>query len=459
MKNYAVLLFLFTYFGASSQNTDANYCVFVSNIEALKSIPNAKHGDMVYVQGYHNVNDRGGGNFYYIDPLHDSNIVPDNGMNIMPYSGQGIWKRINYREVSIAFFGARGGDALDDTQSIQEAIDFVGNLNLTSFPKGGIVFFPKGTYYVQQIVLRNRVSLHGEYGGTIIQPIRDDNGLFKPSLVTLGKGFVEHVNLEGFTFYGTVKDSNSEEFDPLNTNEAGMHCFDFNANETNGGIWYSNFKNIHISRFKKTGIRFEGGTDYALNNTFNRVNQFISFENVRVLRSNSADSKSLYMYGQNAQFNFLNCSFSGVYDPLQNPPGINVWLESTSQDPEGILEPGPQTSLINFDTCTFENSDLGFHIEGAYAVNIKGCWFENLNKSFDVINYSRGVDISSNKFQNSGFTYLIFLDNSWVTFTNNTIRQAQRIEIIKRGRDRAFYGKNNYRETPGTSDQSYFNNK
>ncbi len=457
MKYSIVFVFILSFFGATAQDLEATHLKHVANIEALKALANPTHGAMVYVQGYHNINDRGGGYFYYIDPIHDANIVPDNGMNIRPNRNNGIWKRINYREVSIAFFGALGGDILDDTKAVQEAIDYVGNVNQTSFPKGGTVYFPKGTYYVQQIVLRNRVSLLGEFGGTIIQPITDINGFYKSSLVILEKGFVEQVNVEGFTFYGTVKNNHQRLAAEMENEDSGMHCFDFNANETNGGLWYANFKNIHISRFKKTGIRFEGGTDYDLNNEFNRVNQFISFENVRVLRTNSAESKALYMFGQNAQINFLNCSFSGVFNPDQPPPGINVWLESTPQNPNQMIKLGPQTSLINFDTCTFENADLAFHLEGAYAINIKGSWFENLNKSFDVVEYCRGVDISNNKFQKAGTRYLLSLDNSGVTFTNNLVRQTQSVEIIKSGRDRNFYGKNNYYESPGTSNQSYFN--
>ena len=117
---------------------------------------------------------------------------------------------------------------------------------------------------------------------------------------------------------------------------------------------------------------------------------------------------------------------------------------------------GPQTSLINFNTCTFEHGDLGFNIKGAYSINIEGCWFEQLNKSFMVSDFARGIKISNNKISNASDEFLLYLDNSWVTFTNNLIRQPLPVNIIKIGRDRRYEGHNNYWEQPGTDNIKYF---
>lgn len=464
MKKIIGSLFLFiTIWTNAQENTSYNPSkeptqkapILLENIQDLKNFKNPVQGDIAYVQGYYTINDRGGGYFYYLNPTNAVGLTPDSGMNIAPNEGIGIWKRINYGEISVAFFGAKGGDTLDDTLAVQEAIDFVANYFKTSAPKGGIVNFPKGTYYVQEIILRNRVSLVGEFGGTIIKPSKNSRGEYNNSLVRLDDGFVEFIRLDGFMFYGDIVSENSSGDPSSATEEVNMHCFDFNGDNTDGGLWYSNFKNIAIRKFKKDGIRLLGGTDYEKNNLYNRVNQFISFENVRIIKSNAIDSRAIYMYGQNAQINFINCTFSGT-NGISNL-GTNVWIESTSQDPQGQFEPGPQSSLINFDTCTIEHSELGFLMLGAYAINIKGCWFENLSRSADILAYSKGVDISSNKFSNAGRSYLLFLENSGVTFTNNIIRQQRKVSIIKKGSDRHYYGKNNYHELPGTNDTNYFN--
>jgi Pectate lyase superfamily protein len=427
----------------------------VQNIEELKNLKDRRTGDLVYVNGYYTISDKGGGYFSYLDPDSSKGITPDSGINIHPNDGIGIWKRINYGQVSVAYFGAIGSDAIDDTEAIQEAINVVANYFKTSFPKGGIIYFPKGVYLVQEIILKNRVSLIGEYSGTIIKPTKKLNGTYNNSLVRLDDGFVENISVEGFMFYGDVPDDASTNPDQNSRIEVDMHCFDFNADGTDGGLWNSSFKNITIRKFKRDGMRFKGGSDYETNNYYDRVNQFNSFENIRIIKSNSVDSRAIYMFGQNAQINFINCTFSGS-NSVDNA-GTNVWIESTSQNPEGPVGPGPQTSLINFDTCTFENSERGFMISGAFAVNIRGCWFENLNSSLDILDFSRGIDISGNKFSNAGRVHLLSLENSGVSFTNNVIRQAQKVSILKLGSDRRYYGKNNYREVPGTRDFNYFN--
>jgi hypothetical protein len=429
--------------------------IHVGNMEDLKSLTNNEQGDVVYVEGYYSLNDKGGGFFYYLDSENSKGITPDSGLHIPLYDGIGIWKRINYDQISVAYFGAYGGDKLDDTQAIQEAINVLANYFKTSFPRGGVVYFPKGVYYVQEIILKDRVSLIGEFAGTIIKPFKNSNGTYNNSLVRLDEGFVEHITVDGFMFYGDVPNDDVVNADPASRVEVAMNCFDFNADDTDGGLWNSNFKNISIRKFKKDGMRFQGGNNYQTNNYYDRVNQFLSFENIRIIKSNSEESRAIYMYGQNAQINFMNCTFSGTnsYDNK----GTNVWLESTSQDPLGPQKPGPQSSLINFDTCTFENSERGFIMAGAFAVNIRGCWFENLDSSADISDYSRGIDISGNKFSNAGRIHLISLENSGLSFTNNVIRQQKKVSILKLGKDRHYYGKNNYREVPGTRDFDYFN--
>lgn len=416
----------------------------VSNIESLKKLKvveetPVENGAIIYVTGYHHSGDRGGGFFMY--EAHKSNpALEDGGINFKSDNLPGSWRRINYERITIAQFGALGGDMKDDTDAIQNAIDFVAK----SRPPG-VVHFLNGTYYVQEIVLRNGVSLQGEFRGTIIKPFPNEQGIYNDSLVRLPEGFVQQINFEGFMFFGDV-DINGQKV------RAPMHCFDLDANATNGGLWYSNFKNIVIDQFELDGIRLIGGTDYEENNRFHRVNQFLTFENIRVLRNSIKESVALYMYGQNGQINFINCSLSG--HPDEERFGTNVWLESSSQNPNSVVKPGPQTSLINFDTCTFEHSENAFTIRGGYSINIHKSWFEGISKTFAIFDFSRGISIQNNKFSNASDKYVCYLENSTVSIVGNVFRQSSKPNFINLGKRKDLFRDQNYWEIPGTNNQT-----
>ncbi len=159
------------------------------------------------------------------------------------------------------------------------------------------------------------------------------------------------------------------------------------------------------------------------------------------------------MFGQNGQINFLNCSFSG--HPEEEKTGSNVWLESTSQDPEAATKPGPQTSLINFDTCTIEHSENAFTIRGCYSININQSWFEGIDKTFAVFDFSRGITISNSKFSNAATEYVLYLEESSVSFVRNVLRQSNKPNIINLGKRKHYFGEQNYWEVPGTNQQTF----
>jgi len=421
----------------------------VININALRMLDSIngqplENGSICYVVGYYHSVDRGGGHFMYDTNIEDRK--EDGGIHIKSNVLPGIWRRINYERITVDMFGALRGDELDDTDAIQSAIDYAAK----NSPQGAIHFL-NGTYYVQEIILRKGVSLLGEFGGTIIKPFPDMNGLYKESLVRLDSGFVEHVVMDGFLFYGDILIDGKKVSAP-------MHCFNFDADTTDGGIWYSSIKNVVVRQFAFDGIRLIGGTDFEANNIYQRVNQFLTFENVRVFRPSSEESIALYMFGQNGQINFVNCNFSGRN--RADRIGTSVWLESTNQNP---LNPmggrGPQTSLINFDTCTFEHSDNAFTIKGGYSINIHRSWFEGLNKCIAVLDFSKGVSISYNIFSNADTDYLLLLDSdSIISLTNNVIRQAKKPTLINEGRRRNIMGNNNYWEVPGLPTVTIFKN-
>ena len=78
------------------------------------------------------------------------------------------------RNVNVKWFDAKGNGVKDDTEAIQKAINYVGDLG------GGFVYFPPGTYIVhpqndQRIELRSNITLAGA-GESSCLKIKDDAG-------------------------------------------------------------------------------------------------------------------------------------------------------------------------------------------------------------------------------------------------------------------------------------------
>ncbi len=386
-------------------------------------------GDIVYVKKYSGATDYDGGGMFMLKSFINTPPDDDGGMVIEHDSLPSFrWIRRHVREANVAFYGAHGYDGNDDTKEIQRAIDYVASKS----PKGGVVYFPKGIYHVEQIILKSGVSLKGEFEGTTI---RRTNGTSKNALIILDDKPVKRISISDLNF----GDPNSPE---------DMHCFALNAtlsSANDGGLHFASFKNIRILGFEKDGFRFQGGisdTDHP--------NQFITMENVRVAKSDAnSSSRALYMHGQNAQFTFINCDFSGPHRGAQI--GTNVEIHSPA--PSGSSHNGPFSSLIRFDTCSFQNAETAILINYSLNINIDSCWFENLKKSIRIVNKSHGINISNNRFSNASKTndgYILSTLNSATQFTNNTIRGSYTNIVIHAPTPTThhhFYGKNNNRSS------------
>lgn len=112
----------------------------INNIIDLRAeavIPAPISKIILFVSGYYIPGDGGGGQFYW-DPA--SALADDSGTVIIPNSGgTGRWIRLTDGIINVKYFGAKGDGINDDCAAIQSAHD--------SFPsKGGILFFPAGTY-------------------------------------------------------------------------------------------------------------------------------------------------------------------------------------------------------------------------------------------------------------------------------------------------------------------------
>jgi len=105
----------------------------VSSISVLLSTINPATSNEVYVEGYTNPGDLGGGEFY-----HKSSGSPDGGTIFASSGYGGCWFRVmNGTRVNARWFGAYGNGSTDDTASIQNAIDYCGATKLGLYLSGG----------------------------------------------------------------------------------------------------------------------------------------------------------------------------------------------------------------------------------------------------------------------------------------------------------------------------------
>ena len=410
-----------------------------NSINDLKNESDLTPNNLVYLKGFHHPYD-GGGGFFVFNTEKGNSLDVYEGMIVKPGETgsypNGRWVRVNHDYISVKYLGARGaGDvSINDTQAIQKAIDYAHTIQ----PLGGLVFFPKGTYYTDLITLKDKVSLKGVGATSVIMPY---SNIGDTPLVKLDTTMVTYINVSDLLFDGAGK------------NRTCLSLNSLDATTETSGIWFSTFKNLKILRFKKTGIYLIGTKK---NDTvLKRPNQFLIFENIRVEKMKNLKSFALRLSGQVAQTTFINRSFSG--HKSDGMVGTNVLIASSGNNSGG--SPFPRTSLIKFITCTFENAEIGIVVRGGYSINISDNWFENLQKSLIIKDWSRGVDISNNRFSNAGSKFILSTNNAGVIFERNVIIQSDfNVDThINISNDSVYFGNFNYYETPGGSNQLYFN--
>lgn len=123
----------------------------VSNISELLLITDKPDKFKIFVGGYYEDGDGGGGHFYW-DAL---STETENGGTILGV-GTGRWKRIVNGKLNIKWFGAKGDGVFDDSPPIQATIDYA------SSKSAGEVVAPYGNYrLVTGVEIKNNVGLSG----------------------------------------------------------------------------------------------------------------------------------------------------------------------------------------------------------------------------------------------------------------------------------------------------------
>lgn len=141
--------------------------IYKNNVEDMKQTEDLIEGDIVQTLGYYEAND-GGGATYLIREKQDSD-VEDLGSIHFINSELVAELIVENNTVNIKQFGARGDGETDDTEKINNAINYIFNNN------GGNIFIPTGKYMIDANVgvnLKDNVNLI--FNGGILKAITND---------------------------------------------------------------------------------------------------------------------------------------------------------------------------------------------------------------------------------------------------------------------------------------------
>lgn len=150
------------YYSSNAIRDSQQYGSTVDQLSDLRILNSANNP--VYVRSYDTLNDRGNGDFEWIDGAAPGTYTDDDGNIVVPTGGDGSGAFIRqYKNgvIDVRDFGAKGGST-DDTAAIQAAID--------SLPaEGGCIVFPfivgSGGYYTvtdQIDIVTSAVTLRGD---------------------------------------------------------------------------------------------------------------------------------------------------------------------------------------------------------------------------------------------------------------------------------------------------------
>lgn len=142
--------------GTSGSTQEAVKQTTVTSIAELRALDVTifAPGDKVLVDGYYGAGTAGGGIFQY-----DANsaAINNDGTIIQPTNGGGRWLRIYTGDISVAWFGAKGDGATNDTANLNQATAFAASLGRAT------VTFEAGKTYV----IRRQRS-HSQQGGILV---------------------------------------------------------------------------------------------------------------------------------------------------------------------------------------------------------------------------------------------------------------------------------------------------
>ncbi len=182
--------------------TSENGLTFLPKVDALRQKIGTFDGDAIYVRGYANDNDGGGGHFVWrVDGFTAAN---DNGGTIItptitnPTSGRWV-RNFEGTAINVKWFGIMGDGTTDYSPQLQSLI------NLFKDTRGIKIVFSKGIYRLKDINVPTGFTFSGEQvvshdfnydTPVIIRPVEGAQYIFKFSNETKNAS-LENLNIDG----------------------------------------------------------------------------------------------------------------------------------------------------------------------------------------------------------------------------------------------------------------------
>ena len=381
-------------------------------------------GDVVFLKGYHSVNNGGAGTFVYnasgskeehnggtiIDlskvfpeNWNDQNSL-DNWFNNVN-SGNGVLERVYNDSVNVSWFGAKGDGVTDDTKAIQKCID-----------NNDSIYFPIGKYIISLLNLGKEDN--NFYSKRIIgqkNSYAELNGVKifgKIVCNNLRDSYLRNISLFGkLNLSDTIYTKNTVIDDTIKPNidytDIGIEIKDHNSKIS--------FKNMRIYNFN-IGIGIS--TDIDENNDFmyfNNVNTYNTYISVAMGGSQSRNTI------------FENCNFNKTYIILD---GVSVGAKIGGGDVTMLnCDLDQSIYVLNIDTsymhllihkCYGEQmyglGFLGYFSSNKHSVDIRDCTFQLHNRN----NTNRPL-----KHFIVGNRDVVVLDNCYITAYNDILTACE----------------------------------
>lgn len=337
-------------------------------------------------------------------------------------------------------FGAKGDGVTDDRQAIQDAIDAA-----SQGQGGGTVYFPEGTYFVEEIVfLKSNVTLNLHDNATILNGINQKNHpsiVFMTGLFTDDGDQVEWEPTENITFIGGTIDMNGS------LNEEGTKAKNLPLINSSGAFAIGNSTNFTIKNvtfkdsYKGHAIQIAGSTNVlidnsrflgqALPNTL-KDNQIISYESIQIEpQLRKGFPYALNNTGKRSENVIIQNSYFGKSDKtgeLVTAIGTH-YQDITTENPRNI-----QILNNHFDNMMY----AGVRFTGFSDVLIQGNHFTKKSKE-DSIHYRENGAALVNAYSYNNKKDVLDL-NKRVTITENTFDIADpKTRAIRAAKDNAEY--------------------
>jgi len=350
--------------------------IIVDTIKDLLTLDLAKlqDGAKVYVLGFHQPNDGGGGLFYFDDSIlsneHNGGTIIDPNKifpSIWPDSSwfsssniqYGAWKRIlENAYIAPEIFGAKGDGITDDTLSLQKTVDYLVIDDDYETSQTTYTLILQKQYAITSLDIKNKLTIIGI-------------NKFTSGLIINGNYGIKLTNTQATNFYQMGFNLNN-----FFIKDSGNSNYGIVTDETTG-IQSSTFNNLYIKGFK-IGIYFKGGWL----NTFRDIDIFNSGVGIllRTLDTSIACNQNTF---ENIRVQFFKRC--GIVCNGRANEFKKCTIQVDSYDSTYVVNE-LSTDIEDGGIVIYKgNSDDGYVHTDVNDNVIDGCWFEVLSEYSIVI--------------------------------------------------------------------------